>query len=277
MSHPATVYEVMIASPGDVSAERAIVRELLAEWNIVNSRITQRVLLPAGWETHAVPEMGNRPQAIINKQVLKNCDLLIGVFWTRIGTPTGDYVSGSVEEIEEHIKAGKPTMLYFSSTPVVPESIEPEQYAKLQEFKQSCQSRGLYESYADLNEFRTKIYRQIQLKLNNDEYFQSDVGNASEIVEPASSFVRLSKEAAYLLKECALDSSGHIMNLSYIGGRAIQVNGKNVIEDGSDRSRAIWTSALDELEDSGYIKALNHKREMFQITKAGYDAADLLS
>ena len=277
MSHAATVYEVMIASPGDLSTERAIVRELLAEWNIVNSRRSHRVLLPAGWETHAVPEMGDRPQAIINKQVLNNCDLLIGVFWTRIGTPTGDYASGSVEEIEEHIKAGRPTMLYFSSAPVVPESIEPEQYASLQEFKRSCQTRGLYESYADLQEFRTKLYRQLQLKLNNDAHFQSDAGNFTADIEPATNLVRLSKEASYLLKECASDLSGHIMNLSYIGGRAIQVNGKNVIEEGSDRSRAIWTSALDELENAGYINALNHKREMFQITKAGYEAADLLS
>ena len=277
MSHPATVFEVMIASPSDVSSERAIVRELLAEWNIVNSRNTHRVLLPAGWETHAVPEMGDRPQAIINKQVLTNCDLLVGVFWTRIGTPTGDYASGSVEEIEEHIKAGKPTMLYFSSTPVVPESIEPEQYASLQEFKKSCQSRGLYESYTDLNDFRAKLYRQLQLKLNNDGYFQTDSANQTEIIEPATNIVTLSKEAAYLLKECALDSAGHIMNLSYIGGHAIQVNGKNVIEDGSDRSRAIWTSALEELENAGFVRALNSKREMFQITRAGYDAADFLS
>lgn len=277
MSHPATVYEVMIASPSDVSTERAIVRELLAEWNIVNSRSTQRVLLPAGWETHAVPEMGDRPQAIINKQILRNCDLLIGVFWTRIGTPTGDYPSGSVEEIEEHIKVGKPTMLYFSSAPVVPESIEPEQYAKLQEFKRSCQSRGLHESYVDLNDFRTKLYRQLQLKLNNDDHFKSDTGDVIELIEPATSLVQLSKEAAYLLKECASDSSGHIMNLSYIGGNAIQVNGKNVIEEGSDRSRATWTAALDELENAGYIRALNYKREMFQITRDGYDAADLLS
>jgi len=168
-------------------------------------------------------------------------------------------------------------MLYFSSAPVVPESIEPEQYAKLQEFKRSCQNRGLYESYADLNDFRTKLYRQLQLKLNNDPHFQTEGGDDTEIIEPESNFVDLSKEAAYLLKECASDSSGHIMNLSYIGGRAIQVNGKNVIEEGIDRSRAIWTDALDELEDAGYVKALNYKREMFQITRAGYEAADLLS
>ena len=95
MSYTATIFKVMIASPGDVSAERGIVRDLLYEWNVVHADSTQTVLLPIGWETHSVPEMGDRPQAIINKQILNDCDLLIGVFWTRIGTATGEFASGT--------------------------------------------------------------------------------------------------------------------------------------------------------------------------------------
>src|SRR5690348_7434427 len=108
MSYPSTVFNVMIASPSDVAAERSITRDVLSEWNVVHSRTRQIVLLPLGWETHAAPEMGARPQAIINKQVLADADLLVGVFWTRIGTPTERHLSGSVEEIEEHVGAGKP-------------------------------------------------------------------------------------------------------------------------------------------------------------------------
>jgi len=37
MPYQATVYKVMIASPGDVSLERSIVREVLNEWNFVNA------------------------------------------------------------------------------------------------------------------------------------------------------------------------------------------------------------------------------------------------
>ena len=129
--------------------------------------------MPVGWETHSVPEMGDRPQAIINKQMLHDCDLLVGVFWTRIGTTTGDYASGTVEEIEEHLKAGRPAMLYFSSAPVMPDSVDPDQYGRLREFRQSCQSRGLYEPYADVQDFRNKFYRQIQLSLNRDNYFSA--------------------------------------------------------------------------------------------------------
>src|ERR1035437_2332492 len=175
MSYPASVYKVMIASPSDVMNERNIIREVLAEWNSAHSESRKIVLLPVSFETHTIPEMGGRPQAIINKQILNGCDFLIGVFWTRIGTPTGDYFSGSMEEIEKHIKVGKPAMLYFSSVPVKPESVDQEQYAKLIEFKESCKKRGLYETYEDVNSFRNKLSHQLQIKMNQDEFFSSGI------------------------------------------------------------------------------------------------------
>ena len=42
MSYPATVFSVMIASPGDVGAERAIAREVIAEWNAVHAKTRRR-------------------------------------------------------------------------------------------------------------------------------------------------------------------------------------------------------------------------------------------
>ena len=147
MSYEAKVFNVMIASPGDVASERNIIREMIYEWNAVHSRSRKIVLLPVGWESHSSPEMGKRPQEIINTQILDKCDLLVGVFWTRIGTSTGKYISGTVEEIEKHIDAGKPTMLYFSDQPAHLDSVDSKQYEKLKEFKASCKDRGLYETY----------------------------------------------------------------------------------------------------------------------------------
>ena len=118
MTFEAIACNVMIASPGDVEVERNIVREVIHEWNAVNARMRRTVLLPVGWETHSSPLMGSHPQSIINWQVLKDSDLLIAVFWTRLGTPTQSAESGSVEEIEKHVAAGKPAMIYFSSAPV---------------------------------------------------------------------------------------------------------------------------------------------------------------
>ena len=146
MSFRARIFNVMIVSPSDVAAERVTVRELLFEWNIVNAQRRKLVLLPTGWDTHSSPATGKAPQKVINEQVLANADLVVGIFWTRLGTATDDYPSGSVEEVEEHVKAGRPAMLYFSSAPVRMESVDQKQWESLQAFKESWRTRGLYET-----------------------------------------------------------------------------------------------------------------------------------
>lgn len=53
MSYSAEVFNVMIASPGDVDVERGIVREVLAEWNAIHSANQKIVLLPIGRESQS--------------------------------------------------------------------------------------------------------------------------------------------------------------------------------------------------------------------------------
>lgn len=274
MSYTATVFKCMIASPSDVSAERSVVREVLHEWNVVNADSRKVVLLPVGWETHSVPEMGDRPQSVINKQVLRGCDLLVGVFWTRIGTATGEYESGTVEEIEEHIAAGRPAMLYFSAAPVVPDSIDPDQYARLQAFKKSCRDRGLLESYNDVSDFRAKLHRQLQLKINHDSFFlTSATAGVSPPISDLPQLPKLSKEATFLLKECARDPATDILNIAYLSGHSIQVRNENLIEANNPRSAATWKSALAELESLGLLTPEGPKRIIFKLTRDGFDAA----
>ncbi|AJZ58938.1 hypothetical protein OI25_2959 [Paraburkholderia fungorum] len=278
MSYPATVYKVMIASPSDVVAERNIIREVLQEWNAVNSEKRKIVLLPVGWETHSSPEMGDTPQSIINEQIATTNDLLVGVFWTRVGTPTDKYMSGSVEEIEEHIKASKIAMLYFSSAPVMPDSVDPEQYAKLKEFKDSCKPRGLFEPYADLNDFKDSFYRHIQLKINQHEYFNTGDSSieTSLVLESEQSLQKLSKEAATLLKDAAQDD-GQIIHIRHMSGAMIQTNKISYTDDQTPRTLAIWEGAIDELENLGLIRAANAKREIFRLTREGYEMAEIVN
>jgi len=126
----------MIASPGDVGKERGLVRNIIHETNDLHAANNQTVLLPVGWETHTAPELAGRDQEIINKIIVGKFDLLVGIFWTRLGTPTGEAESGTVEEIKRHVEAGKPAMIYFSAVPVAPESLNPEQYSALSAFKE---------------------------------------------------------------------------------------------------------------------------------------------
>lgn len=276
MSYQATVFKVMIASPSDVAAERNVIREVLTEWNNVNADSRRTVLLPVGWETHSAPEMGDRPQSIINKQILWGCDLLVGVFWTRLGTETGDYQSGTVEEIEEHLKAGKPAMLYFSDRPVVMGSVEEAQYSRLRQFRSDCMTRGLLESYSSVTEFRDKFYRHLQIKLNGDEYFCSGVqSNQIEILPPRVSD-QISPEAQTLLKD-AVVSDGQLLCILTLSGLMVQVGSRNLTDGADARTQALWEGAVQELETHGLISPLGDKREIFKVTRDGYEVADQIA
>jgi len=273
MSFNATVYRVMIASPGDVQAERDIVREVVHEWNAVNAVRRGIVLLPVGWETDLAPEMGDAPQTIIDKRILKDADLLVGIFWTRIGTPTANYASGAVEEIEEHLKVGRPAMLYFSSAPAALDSVDPEQYRALKTFQDSCKPRGLFSTYADAEDFRRKFSRDLQLVMNSDRFATADVQPATTTGVSGAAPV-LSTEAKALLAAAAKDGGGTILFERFGGGAEISSNDTTFNGDMSPRTIALWEGAIEELEKRGYVKAASDAREVFELTRDGYAAAD---
>jgi nucleoside 2-deoxyribosyltransferase len=173
MTYAAQVYRVLIASPGDVEKERNQISSTINDWNCVHSESHEKVLLPVRWETHAKPGAG-RAQELINEQIVKKCDILIGVFWTRLGSPTGDYASGTVEEIEEFLAAKKPVMLYFSKKDF-PSDVNLDQLKLLREFKEKMQPKCLFFEYGDLIELKEHISRHISLEMEGGRKSQSNV------------------------------------------------------------------------------------------------------
>jgi hypothetical protein len=270
MPYAATAVKVMTASPGDVAHERQIIRDVIHEWNSINSEASELVLMPVGWESHASPKMGHRAQALINEQVLRTCDLLVAVFWTRLGSPTGDSPSGTVEEIREHVQAGKPAMLYFSQQPVRPDSVDDAQYKALHEFRNECQAGGLIEIYESIAEFREKFARQLALTVQREF---SKTGAVSP--EPLQGRrPEISADAAELLAEAVQDSTGSVLRLLPRGEvLAISTNRRNMVDRGSRQSAARWDSALQELVRLELLRQSDPKGEVFVVTHAGYDAA----
>jgi hypothetical protein len=267
----------MIASPGDVSTERQIVRVVIHEWNSIHSADRGIVLMPIGWETHASPEMGDRAQAIINRTVLTDCDLLVAVFWTRLGSPTGEAPSGTVEEIEKHLAAGKGAMLYFSSAPVRPESIDHQQYEALLQFKDSCKQRGLVEEYNSPEEFREKFARQLaQRVIHSFSQAGADLNLVLDAAKSPSSVPTLSTDAQTLLIEAAKDPHGRVLRMSTNGGLYIQTNGREFVEQRTPREEARWEAVLSELELQDLIQPLSYERQVFQVSNEGYRIADLI-
>ena len=278
MSYDAKVFNIMIASPNDVAEERKIVREVVNDWNTLHSMTKKIVLLPIGWDSHSSPEMGAAPQEIINNQVSNKGDLLIGVFWTRIGTETTNYVSGTVEEIEKHINAGKPAMLYFSSQEPIPESLDPQQYYELKVFKESCESRGLYWNYCDPEDFREKLSKHLQLKINDHQLFsevnQIFIGNTKESITKIH-FNNLSPQAQNLLKDAAQDKRGIIIFVHTITNSYMRTPSKEIMSTSDRREIALWEAGLNELLDHELIVPKGPDKGLYEISNLGYKVVDM--
>lgn len=165
MSFDAKVFKILIASPGDVDEEREAIPEVIARWNNSNAETNNVVLLPVKWETHSAPLLGQRPQSVINNQVVTSCDMAIGVFWTRLGSPTGVSESGTAEEIEWFIQNHKPVMVYFSSRSIDPKALDIDQYKSLKEFEKKMQKLGLTGSYTSITDFKEQLLNQISINV----------------------------------------------------------------------------------------------------------------
>src|SRR3546814_17194873 len=106
--------------------------------------------------------MGDRPQAILNNQFVDDCDLLVGLFWARLGSDTGKAPSGSVEEIDRTAAAGKPVMVYFSDRPISPSVINLEQFTKLSSFKAQTMQTALVGSFSSLGDLKEQLIRDLK-------------------------------------------------------------------------------------------------------------------
>lgn len=279
MAYPATVYSIMIATPSDVTEERAAVREIITDWNVIHSKVKQMVLLPVGWDTHSIPELAGRPQGLINERVLDPCDLLVGVFWTRIGTSTGLHESGTVEEIKRHVDAKKPALIYFSTKAVNPDALDQEQYNGVKDFKKWCQKNGIHEVFGDTGEFKNKLSRQLQIKANDLQPYLGEatdsLGARSKKDTLQSVFEELDEIAVRILIAASEDSEGQILNLEYVNGATIETNGINFVQGASAKERAEVKSSLKQLEDYALIEAASYKRQVFTVTNLGYQIAEL--
>lgn len=276
MSYGVTLYNVFMASPGDVAWARTQIRQSVYLWNEVNTKHRNAILFPLGWETNSAPNMGAPAQEIINETLLSEADLLVGVFWTRLGTPTADFESGTVEEIERHIKAGKPALLYFSEQPVALGSVDRDEYERLQEFKKNCQSRGLYHQFDDQAQFAEAFNRHLGMHINTLLGAQSAAAPESPGLGIASVSRGLSEASRILIKEASKDSHGTILSLQSIGENEIQTNGKAFGSDGGAREAAKWQGALRELVAVGFLVGKGTKGVVFEVTSQGYEYADSL-
>jgi hypothetical protein len=98
---------VFVGAPSDVDEAHDVIRGQTEQWNRDHGPLSHARVEFTNWRTHSHPAAGGRPQALLNKQVVDQCDIMVGIFNARFGSPTGVAESGTEEEIRRSIKNGK--------------------------------------------------------------------------------------------------------------------------------------------------------------------------
>lgn len=177
-----TVYDLLISCPSDVSNYVEILKESVESFNRVFGALNNIEVAIKHWSTDSFPESGDKPQELLNKQFVRDCDVAVAIFWTRFGTPTDNYGSGTEEEIEEMLSADKQVFMYFLDEPINPSEVDVKQYQKVLDFREKYKDRGVYAVVTNKNDFQRQFTNHLSL------YFLSLISGGlyetNEILKP---------------------------------------------------------------------------------------------
>lgn len=199
MSYRALTAWLLISAPSDVPREHLeTVRSAISRWNVHYGRTFQATIVPVAWTDHAVAAFGDRPQGLLNQQLVNQADMGIALFRDRLGTVTGVAPSGTWEEVQRLAAEGKAVGILRDRTPrPSPSRAQAEEIIRLEEhFETSAYDRALILSFENgaqlanhVDAFINRAMSQLQQRVDDDltsrQYFET-VTAAGERPSPPS-------------------------------------------------------------------------------------------
>lgn len=165
--------KVLLSCPGDAYKECGkAVRETIEQFNQNQACRHGIKLTLLHWSTDSYAQSGGAPQSILNSQIVDKADMAIAIFWTRFGTPTESYGSGTEEEIARLIELKKQVFLFFYQKPIpfdfYSSPSSSQEISKINDFKKRYQ--GVFNTAVDETELKEKI-------ISNMDHFFEDNAN----------------------------------------------------------------------------------------------------
>lgn len=267
----ANTYKIMIGCPGDIKEEIDMAMKVINHWTTLHAEQHSTVLLPIHWATSSYPEHGAHPQTLLNGQLASKSDMLIGIFGAKVGTPTDRAQSGTIEEIEEHVKSGKPVMLFFrkqndTSTPA-------SEIEKLQTFKSSVKDQCLYREYDSPSTFEATFTDALELFLANNWLSEPKPKGVSQ------GSIELSDEEIDVLRSWVASDEPDAHAARYMGGTMFVLGSLSYdVTDG--RELVQWQEFFNKLERAGFIEQYRKNRQgnpVYQLRTPAYNYIDNLA
>jgi len=193
-----TILKIVLSSPSDVNEERRVMETVIDDLNhgIAYERNLRLELIR--WETDAYPGFHpDGPQGLIDPLLdIQNCDILLGIFWKRFGTPTKNSLSGTEHEFKTAAKSWKRSgtpqiMMYFKDAESkLSTSEEYRQYSRVLDFKEEFPKQGLYWIFENVHDFERLARNHLTKYILRNIGSESDELVASQSIKHHQSVLR---------------------------------------------------------------------------------------
>ena len=192
MAKNVKLYDLLISCPGDVNDELKCIEQAVNQFNTEFTDTLDISIRVKHWSKDSYPQSGDKPQKLLNEQFVKDCDAAVAIMWTRFGTPTDVYGSGTEEEIEIMLNEGRQVFMYFCDKPLQPSQMNSDEYKRVQAFKDNYKDRGIYDTYTSTEDFQKKFYAHLT------KYFLSvkTIEEMKEIRQPSLSLKGIDEKDA---------------------------------------------------------------------------------
>ncbi len=175
--------KILISAPMDQAEEVRIALEAVEHLNTI--------LEPHGhsisakhWQKNLSTGRANRAQEVINAQAAE-CDAIVAIIGTRLGTPTGEHESGTAEEIYQFLERTNPTEVsydvhvFFNAKDISnPFEIDATELGRVQKFRAGLNAKGINFAQFSSNDILRNL---VQVGLN------TLVGKAKPYIAPEKS------------------------------------------------------------------------------------------
>ena len=234
--------ELFAAAPSELSEEKTVIANVVAELNRSWRKYHGIEVRYRSWETDSHPDVGQDAQDVINRQIGETYDIFIGLMWSRFGTSTSRFGSGTEEEFERAYARSRKSsgavtlMFYFKDEPLAPSQINAEQLAAVSKFRNSIECRGVFHrSFSNREQFEQL------LRLNLPQVVEEWIKRlgASERTTRSVALTPAAETPSDVLQQSDDDEFG-FLDLIELGG--------NALTESTEANARIFKS-LDELNE----------------------------
>jgi GTPase SAR1 family protein len=159
------ILRIVVASPSDVQDERRMLDGIIDELNLGIAATMNLRLELSRWEDVSFPGFHPEgPQGLIDPILnIEDCEVFLGIFWRRFGTPAKGAGSGTEHEFQTAYQSwktrGRPQiMFYFRNYGQPPQNDEEKkQREQLDHFKKNFPKEGFSWNYKNKKDFERLV------------------------------------------------------------------------------------------------------------------------